>query len=97
MSLAYSHELPTQYFFHVFLLIFALLTIGTQILPVLHCLWSVPHHLGDQLYVSRFVKGVLRNRFGTLEFQIGSLVSEKIIIGFPESEKLVPYRSIPGT
>jgi len=29
MSLADSHELLTQYFFHVFLLIIALLTIGT--------------------------------------------------------------------
>ena len=32
--------------------------------------------------------GVLRTRFGTLEFKIGSLESEKIIIGFLASEKI---------
>jgi len=42
-------------------------------------------------------KGVLGSRFGSLEFQIGSLESEKIIIGSPESEKSDPYRFIPGT
>jgi len=46
----------------------------------------------------------IRTRFGSLEFQIGSLESQKIIIGslksekfgFLESEKSGPYRSIPG-
>jgi len=49
--------------------------------------------------------GVLRTRFGSLEFQIGSLESEKIIIkslkcekiGALESEKSGPYRSILST
>jgi len=57
------------------------------------------------LYFSVFFKGVLGTRFGTLELKIGSLASEKIIIGSLESEKIGslesektgPYRSIPGT
>ena len=51
-----------------------------------------------------FIWGVLGTRFGSLEFQIGSLESEKIIIGSLKSEKIEsleseksgPYRSIPG-
>jgi len=35
-----------------------------------------------------FFQGVLGTRFGSLEFKIGSLESEKIIIGSPESEKI---------
>ena len=37
---------------------------------------------------TRFFKGVLGTRFGSLEFQIGSLASEKIIIGSLISEKI---------
>jgi len=44
----------------------------------------------------QFFKDVLGTRFGSLEFQIGSLESEKIIIGSLESKKSGPYRSIPG-
>jgi len=52
-----------------------------------------------------FLKGVLGTRFGSLEFKIGSLESEKIIIvslgsekiGSLESEKSCPYKSMPGT
>jgi len=55
--------------------------------------------------LSRFFLSDLRTRFGSLEFQIGSQESEKIIIeslksekiGSRESEKLSHYRSIPGT
>jgi len=45
-----------------------------------------------------FFKGILGTQIGSLESQkiiIGSLKSEKI--GSLESEKLGPYRSIPGT
>jgi len=35
-----------------------------------------------------FLQGVLGTRFGSLEFQIGSLESEKIIIGSLDSEKI---------
>ena len=50
-------------------------------------------------------KDVLGTRFGSLALKIVSLESEKIIIGYlesekigsPESEKSGPYRSIPGT
>jgi len=45
-----------------------------------------------------FFKGVLGTQFGSQEFQIGSLESEKIIIiGSLESEKSGPYRSKPGS
>jgi len=52
-----------------------------------------------------FFKGVSGTRFGSLEFQIGSLESEKIIIGSLESDKIGsleseksgPCRSIPVT
>jgi len=55
--------------------------------------------------ISRVFKGVLGTRIGSLEFQIGFLESEKIIIGSLKSEKIGsleteksgPYRSIPGT
>jgi len=47
--------------------------------------------------ISGFFQGVLGTRFGSLELQIGSLESAKIIIGSLESEKSGPYRSIPGT
>jgi len=57
------------------------------------------------VYHQGFFKGVLGTRFGSLEFQIGSLRSEEIIIGSRQSEKIGslgseksgPYRSIPGT
>jgi len=50
-------------------------------------------------------QGVLGTRFGSLELKIGSLESEKVIIGFLhskkigslESEKSGPYRFILGT
>ena len=52
-----------------------------------------------------FVKGVLGTQIGSLELKIGSLESEKIVIGslksekigFLESDKSGPYKSIPGT
>ena len=44
-----------------------------------------------------FFKGVLGTRIGSLEFQIGFLEPENIIIGSLKSEKSGPYRSIPGT
>ena len=40
------------------------------------------------LFIPGFFKGVLGTRFGSLEFQIGSLESEKIIIGPLKSEKI---------
>jgi len=43
-----------------------------------------------------FFKGVLETQFGSPEFEIGSLESEKIIISSLESEKSGPYRSISG-
>jgi len=53
----------------------------------------------------QFFYGNLGTRFGSLELKIGSLESEKIIIGSLESEKIGslesdqsgPYRSIPRT
>jgi len=59
----------------------------------------------DNLFLIRFFLSILGTRFGSLEFQIWSLESEKIIIrslkseriGSLESEKSGPYRSIPGT
>jgi len=53
---------------------------------------------------TRFFLRRLGTRFGSLEFQIGSLESEKIIIGYLKSEKIgsleseksSPYRSIPA-
>jgi len=47
--------------------------------------------------IFRFFQGILGTRFGSLEFQIGFLQSEKIIIGSLKSEKSGPYRSILGT
>ena len=52
-----------------------------------------------------YFEGVLGTRFGSLEFQIGSLESEKNITGSLKSEKIGsletqksgPYRYIPGT
>jgi len=54
----------------------------------------------DQVFLS-----VLGSRFGSLELKNGSLESEKLIIGFLYSGKIVsleprkscPYWSIPGT
>jgi len=40
---------------------------------------------------------LLGTRIGSLESKIGSLESEKFIIGSLESEKSGPYRSLPGT
>ena len=67
--------------------------------PVCWLLWllSINNGLCDLL--------VLGSRLGSLEFQIGSIESEKIIIGYLKSEKIGPleseksgaYRSIPGT
>jgi len=59
----------------------------------------------DNLFLIRFFLSILGTQFGSLEFQIWSLESEKIIIrslkseriGSLESEKSGPYRSIPGT
>ena len=42
----------------------------------------------QNIYIYRFFKGVLGTRFGSLELKIGSLESEKIIIGSLESEKI---------
>ena len=57
------------------------------------------------IFLPGFLLGVLGTRVGSLEFQIGSLESEKIIIGSLTSEKIGSlkseksglYRSIPGT
>jgi len=46
--------------------------------------------------VTCFFKAFSRDPIRSLEFQIGSLESEKTIIGSIESEKLGPYRSKPG-
>ena len=48
-----------------------------------------------RLYLARIFEGVLGTRFGSLEFQIGTLKSKKI--GSLELEKSDPYKSIPGT
>jgi len=45
-------------------------------------------HENAKLLISGFFKGVLGTRFGSLEFQIGSLESEKIINGSLDSEKI---------
>ena len=45
--------------------------------------------------MARVFEGVLGTRFGSLEFQIGSLKSKKI--GSLGLEKSDPYKSIPGT
>jgi len=42
------------------------------------------------------LKGVLGTQYGSLELNIGSLESEKIIIGFLESQKSGSYSSTPG-
>jgi len=47
------------------------------------------------IIIYSFFQGVLGTRFESLQFQIGSLKSEKI--GSLESEKSGPYRSIPGS
>jgi len=68
-----------------------------------HCF--CPYFCSEILYLLQgFFKGVLGTRFGSLDFKIGSLESEKIIIGsldtgkigYLELEKSGPYRSIPG-
>jgi len=47
----------------------------------------------QDICIPGFFKGGLGTRFGFLELKIESLESEKI--GFLESEKSGPYRSIP--
>ena len=59
----------------------------------------------NKFHLQQFFFNVLGTRFGSLELKIGSLGSEKIIIGSLESEKIGSleseksgrYRSIPGT
>ena len=63
------------------------------------------HFFIMQIANTRVFKGVLGTRFRSLEFQIGSLESEKIIIGSLKSEKIgsleseksSPCGSIPGS